>query len=93
MPVRLPNQRYDAAMPNQCVVRWNPGVWPYVTRCILVHPHEDMPHRDLDGAELINIVGQVERENENPYPCEGAEYGVCGGSPHTRDCPSYVPQP
>lgn len=24
------------------------------------------------------------------YPCEGAEYGVCGGVPHVPDCPSYT---
>lgn len=28
-------------------------------------------------------------ENGPGYPCEGAEYGVCGGPPHVEDCPSY----
>ena len=26
---------------------------------------------------------------EPSYPCEGAEWGVCGGEPHARDCPSW----
>ena len=28
-------------------------------------------------------------EPEPTYPCEGAEFGVCSGPPHTPDCPSY----
>lgn len=24
------------------------------------------------------------------YSCEGAEWGVCGGEPHTPDCPSFA---
>jgi hypothetical protein len=28
-------------------------------------------------------------ERQHVYPCEGAEYGACGGEPHTRDCPAY----
>ena len=42
---------------------------------------------------LGQTIGQViRRERDRAYPCEGAEYGVCGGVPHTRDCPSYVDQ-
>jgi hypothetical protein len=44
-----------------CVVRWNPGHWPYVTRCVLDHGHED-DHKDKDGYTLPNVPGQVEAE-------------------------------
>lgn len=44
---------------ERCKVRWNPGKWPYVTRCILDagHLHE---HEDKHGNKLVNLPGQEE---------------------------------
>lgn len=47
----------------RCVVRWNPGHWPYVTRCVLSNDHEG-DHLDKDGYTLANILGQIEEEEK-----------------------------
>jgi hypothetical protein len=46
----------------RCTIRWNPGHWPYVTRCVLDAPHSGVPHEDINGYTLPNVAGQVERE-------------------------------
>jgi hypothetical protein len=65
-------------------------------------PEEEMvevaPEQDetieAERAELDAMLDAWEGEGGAvepiEYPCEGAEYGVCGGEPHTEDCPSYV---
>jgi hypothetical protein len=46
----------------RCTVRWNPGHWPYVTRCVLDAPHSDAPHEDINGYTIPNVPGQIEHE-------------------------------
>lgn len=43
----------------RCTVRWNPGRWPYVTRCKLEHGHEG-DHQSPLGDTLPNLPGQGE---------------------------------
>ena len=48
---------------------------------------------EAEAAELDAMLADWEGEGgavEAEYPCEGAEQGVCGGEPHSEDCPSYV---
>lgn len=45
----------------RCTVRWNPGQWPYVTRCDQEHGHEG-EHRDPVGRTIPNVPGQEETE-------------------------------
>lgn len=42
-------------MPEQCEVSWNPGVWPYATRCVLNAKHVSetgSDHTDRHGNKL-----------------------------------------
>lgn len=44
---------------KRCKVSWNPGVWPYTTRCVLDGGHKD-DHKDRYGRILTNVPGQEE---------------------------------
>lgn len=47
-----------------------------------------------DGTPTRWVDAPEERSEErwppNEFPCEGAEFGVCGGAPHVEDCPSFA---
>lgn len=45
---------------ERCLVCWNPGVWPYTTRCNLKPKHKG-DHKDHYGRILTNIPGQEEQ--------------------------------
>lgn len=47
----------------RCTIRWNPGHWPYITRCALDHGHEG-DHEDKNGYRILNVPGQAEAEAE-----------------------------
>lgn len=42
----------------RCPATRNPGVWPYVARCVVEGPHRR--HRDKDGNEWTAPVGPEE---------------------------------
>lgn len=48
--------------------------------------------RSLGNADFMSAIATylfMHRQADSEFPCEGAEYGVCGGAPHTEDCPSH----
>jgi len=52
-------------------------------------------HAEGRGADESDLIGgetdaSVSTGDAPEYPCKGAEFGVCGGEPHTQDCPSYA---
>lgn len=43
---------------ERCPTTWNPGVWPYTTRCAWKAGHEGLRHVDRDGNSWTETVEQ-----------------------------------
>jgi hypothetical protein len=43
---------------ERCPATWNPGVWPYTTRCVWKAGHEGLRHVDRDGNTYTETVEQ-----------------------------------
>lgn len=39
---------------NRCLVCWNPGEWPYTTRCVHQQSHKG-DHKDGKGRTIPNL--------------------------------------
>lgn len=69
---------------NTCMVAWNPGVWPYTTRCVLTRGHE-ADHEDREGRTIPNLDKAQEALEE--VRAEGIDHlycGHCGGIKDVR---------
>lgn len=44
---------------ERCPVTWNPGVWPYTTRCMLNVNHTGDKHLDRHGHTFIEPVAYI----------------------------------
>lgn len=40
---------------TQCEATANPGVWPYITRCVKLSGHPDKHHRDRQNRKWENV--------------------------------------
>lgn len=40
---------------NRCTVTWNPGTWPYTTRCVNTRGHRGATHDDGKGHSIPNL--------------------------------------
>lgn len=67
----------------------NTTTWPRGP--VSTSPETGPPNRRCDDCTRGCLPGPVcpAATAEENYPCEGAEYGVCGGPPHVEDCPSF----
>lgn len=73
-PVTIPGQRLTDG-----------GIWRYEggeNRADAHSRSRSEPESDESGSAVPESTPEPE------YPCEGAEYGVCGGQPHTEACPA-----
>lgn len=48
----------------QCSVSWNPGTWPYATRCSLQHGHGGAVHKDRHGRTIPDLGAVQEPEKD-----------------------------
>lgn len=51
----VPDKQRDV---ERCPATWNPGVWPYTTRCVWKAGHEGLKHVDRDGNTYTETVEQ-----------------------------------
>ncbi len=86
--------RDDDATKDEARDKAGYGVTPRAARASLeeLYPDGGWPE-GIEGDERTDNAPKshygAPSANGPGYPCEGAEMGVCGGEPHTEDCPSF----